>query len=94
MRSPPVEKKQNLQISKLLRAYEKAKTSLQYLKAEYDGLGEGICAGLPRFPNYWARDTGWSLRGYLAVGDYRFARSIIENFFKHQAKAPSLVSFR
>jgi GH15 family glucan-1,4-alpha-glucosidase len=86
MRSPPVEKKQNLQISKLLRAYEKAKTSLQYLKAEYDGLGEGICAGLPRFPNYWARDTGWSLRGYLAVGDYRFARSIIENFFKHQAK--------
>jgi glycogen debranching enzyme len=86
MKSPPVEKKQNLQISKLLRAYEKAKTSLQYLKAEYDGLGEGICAGLPRFPNYWARDTGWSLRGYLAVGDYRFARSIIENFFKHQAK--------
>ena len=86
MRSPSVEKKQNLQMSKLLRAYEKAKTSLQYLKAEYDGLGEGICAGLPRFPNYWARDTGWSLRGYLAVGDYRFARSIIENFFKHQAK--------
>src|SRR3712207_8789903 len=48
--------------------------SLQYLKAEYDGLGQGICAGLPRFPNYWARDTGWSLRGYLAVGDYRLDR--------------------
>jgi GH15 family glucan-1,4-alpha-glucosidase len=86
IRSPSAEKKQNLQISKLLRAYEKAKTSLQYLKAEYDGLGEGICAGLPRFPNYWARDTGWSLRGYLAIGDYRFTRSVIDNFFKHQAK--------
>jgi glycogen debranching enzyme len=86
IRSPSSEKKQNLQISKLLRAYEKAKTSLQYLKAEYDGLGEGICAGLPRFPNYWARDTGWSLRGYLALGDYRFARSVIDNFFNHQAK--------
>jgi predicted glycogen debranching enzyme len=85
IRSPSAEK-QNLQISKLLRAYEKAKTCLQYLKAEYDGLGEGICAGLPRFPNYWARDTGWSLRGYLAVGDYRFARSVIDNFLKHQAK--------
>jgi glycogen debranching enzyme len=85
-RSPSAEKRQNLQISKLLRAYEKAKTSLQYLKAEYDGLGQGICAGLPRFPNYWARDTGWSLRGYLAVGDYRFARSVIDNFFNHQAK--------
>jgi glycogen debranching enzyme len=86
-RSASAEKRQNLQISKLLRAYEKAKTSLQYLKAEYDGLGQGICAGLPRFPNYWARDTGWSLRGYLAVGDYRFARSVIDNFFQYQAKS-------
>jgi GH15 family glucan-1,4-alpha-glucosidase len=82
----PLGEKQNLQISKILRAYEKAKTCLQYLKAEYDGLGEGICAGLPRFPNYWARDTGWSLRGYLAVGSYRFARAVIDNFLKHQAK--------
>lgn len=82
----PLREKQNLQISKILRAYEKAKTCLLYLKAEYDGLGEGICAGLPRFPNYWARDTGWSLRGYLAVGSYRFARAVIDNFLKHQAK--------
>lgn len=78
--------KQNLQISTLLRAFEKAKSSLQYLKAEYDGLGEGICAGLPRFPNYWARDTGWSLRSYLAIGDYRFGRAVIDNFLRHQAK--------
>jgi GH15 family glucan-1,4-alpha-glucosidase len=85
-RSPSAEKRQDRQISRLLRAYEKAKTSLQYLKAEYDGLGQGICAGLPRFPNYWARDTGWSLRGYLAIGDYRFARSVIDNFLNHQAK--------
>jgi GH15 family glucan-1,4-alpha-glucosidase len=84
--SSPLREKQNLQISKMLRAYEKAKTCLQYLKAEYDGLGEGICAGLPRFPNYWARDTGWSLRGYLAIGSYRFARAVIDNFLKHQAK--------
>lgn len=71
---------------KLARSYEKAKASMQYLKGEYDGLGEGICAGLPRFPNYWARDTGWSLRGYLSIGDFSFARSVIDNFLRHQAK--------
>ena len=54
--------RQNSGMMRLLAAYEKAKTCLRYLKAEYDGLGEGICAGLPRFPNYWARDTGWTLR--------------------------------
>src|SRR5919112_2764481 len=91
-RSPSTEKRQNLQISKLLRAYEKAKTSLQYLKAEYDGLGQGICAGLPRFPNYWARDTGWSLRGYLSMEDYYFAYSIIENFLRYQAKKTSSIA--
>lgn len=76
----------SLQVTKLVRAYEKAKVAMQYLKAEYDGLGQGICAGLPRFPNYWARDTGWSLRGYLAIGDYRFARAVIDNFLRRQAK--------
>ncbi|HVX03409.1 MAG TPA: amylo-alpha-1,6-glucosidase [Nitrososphaera sp.] len=78
--------KQGSDMARLLGAYEKAKASLQYLKGEYDGLGEGICAGLPRFPNYWARDTGWSLRGYLAMGDYCFSRNAIDNFLSHQAR--------
>jgi hypothetical protein len=71
--------------SKLVAAFQKTKTCLQYLQTRYDGLGEGICAGLPRFPNYWARDTGWTLRGYLSVGDYSFVRATIDNFLKHQA---------
>lgn len=83
-RPPPA--RQNLGLARLLAAYDKAKACLRYLKAEYDGLGEGICAGLPRFPNYWARDTGWTLRGYLAIGDYRFAAATIDNFLRHQAK--------
>lgn len=78
--------RQSADMGKLVRAYGKAKTSLQYLKGEYDGLGQGICAGLPRFPNYWARDTGWSLRGYLAAGDYAFARTAIDNFLRRQAR--------
>ncbi|MEO9294683.1 MAG: amylo-alpha-1,6-glucosidase [Nitrososphaera sp.] len=78
--------KQGAEVNRLVRAYSKAKASLQYLKGEYDGLGQGICAGLPRFPNYWARDTGWSLRGYLAAGDYSFARNAIDNFLRRQAK--------
>jgi glycogen debranching enzyme len=80
------DQKQNLVIAKLVRAFEKAKMSMEYLKARYDELGAGICAGLPRFPNYWARDTGWSLRGYLSIGDYCFALAVIENFIRHQAK--------
>lgn len=81
--------RQNSGMPRLLEAYEKAKTCLRYLKAEYDGLGEGICAGLPRFPNYWARDTGWTLRGYLAIGDYRFAAATIDNFLRYQARQNS-----
>jgi GH15 family glucan-1,4-alpha-glucosidase len=82
----PAGQKQSAEMVMLVKAYEKAKASLQYLKGEYDGLGEGICAGLPRFPNYWARDTGWSLRGYLAMGDYSFAKTAIDNFLARQAK--------
>jgi glycogen debranching enzyme len=78
--------KQDPGMAQLLAAYDKAKTCLRYLKAEYDGLGEGICAGLPRFPNYWARDTGWTLRGYLAIGDHRFAAATVDNFLRRQAK--------
>lgn len=73
-------------LNKVILAFEKTKTCLRYLKAHYDGLGQGISAGLPRFPNYWARDTGWTLRGYLAIGDYSFAAVTIDNFLKHQAK--------
>ena len=84
--------KQNPTIAKLIKALEKAKVSMEYLKAEYDELGAGICAGLPRFPNYWARDTGWSLRGYLSMEDYYFAYSIIENFLRYQAKKTSSIA--
>src|SRR5690606_26481552 len=61
-------------------------------KAEYDGLGEGVCAGLPRFPNYWARDTGWALRGYLSMGDYCFAATTIDNFLRHQARITNKIA--
>ncbi len=77
---------QNSTFSKLIKAYEKARMSMEYLKADYDELGPGICAGLPRFPNYWARDTGWSLRGYISLGDYGFVLDVLENFFRHQAR--------
>src|SRR5919197_661481 len=86
--------KQNPTIIKLVKAFEKAKTSMEYLKAEYDQLGAGICAGLPRFPNYWARDTGWSIRGYLSIGDYCFVISTVENFLLRQAKKTSKIAMR
>ncbi|MGA8081862.1 MAG: amylo-alpha-1,6-glucosidase [Candidatus Nitrosopolaris sp.] len=86
--------RQHSTIVKLVKAFEKAKTSLEYLKADYDELGVGICAGLPRFPNFWARDTGWSLRGYLSMGDYNFVIATIENFLRHQAKKNSKMALK
>jgi glycogen debranching enzyme len=88
------DQKQNVVVAKLVRAFEKAKMSMEYLKARYDELGVGICAGLPRFPNYWARDTGWSLRGYLSMGDYGFALAVIENFLRRQAKKTSSTALK
>ncbi|MGA9843761.1 MAG: amylo-alpha-1,6-glucosidase [Nitrososphaeraceae archaeon] len=85
---------QNSTFLKLIKAYEKARMSMEYLKADYDELGPGICAGLPRFPNYWARDTGWSLRGYLSLGDYDFVLEVIENFFRHQARRTTRAATR
>jgi glycogen debranching enzyme len=89
IRPPSSEEKRGPLVLKLERSFEKAKTAMLYLKGEYEGLGDGICAGLPRFPNYWARDTGWSLRGYLSIGDYHFARAVIDNFLNHQAQKDS-----
>jgi hypothetical protein len=34
------DQKQNLVVAKLVRAFEKAKTSMEYLKARYDELGQ------------------------------------------------------
>ena len=73
-------------LGKVVTAFQKTKSCLQYLKTNYDGLGAGISAGLPRFPNYWARDTGWALRGYLAIDDVLFAKAAIDNFLRFQAK--------
>src|SRR5919202_1470331 len=86
--------RQNPTIIKLVKAFEKAKTSMEYLKAEYDQLGAGICAGLPRFPNYWARDTGGAIRGYISTGDYRFVISTVENFLLRQVKKTSKIEMR
>ena len=33
---------QNRSIMKLIKAFERAKTSMEYLKAEYDELGAGL----------------------------------------------------
>jgi glycogen debranching enzyme len=90
----PITQHQHSTIVKVVKAFERAKTSLEYLKADYDELGVGICAGLPRFPNFWARDTGWSLRGYLSIGDYKFVIAVIENFLRHQAKKSSNIALK
>jgi glycogen debranching enzyme len=71
-------------------AFTYAKVALDYLKAEYPEIGSGICAGLPRFPNYWGRDTAWTLHAYLDLGDYPFVATVLRNFLRYQAREDDL----
>jgi glycogen debranching enzyme len=63
-----------------------ARLALQHLCFRHPEIGAGICAGLPRFPNYWSRDSAWAAMGLLAAGETEFVREVLENFFKHQLR--------
>ena len=78
------------------QAFNLAKLSLSYLKMRHPELGPGIIAGLPRFPTYWGRDTGWSLPAYLHLGDHEWAREVIENMLRHmrEGEIPMIIGGR
>ncbi|MFB6208731.1 MAG: amylo-alpha-1,6-glucosidase [Candidatus Nanohaloarchaea archaeon] len=42
--------------------------------------GKGIIAGHPWFQDYWARDSFWSIMGYIDAGYFDLSREILENF--------------
>lgn len=65
-------------------AWTSARLALEQLLFRHPEIGAGICAGLPRFPNYWGRDSGWAALGLLSAGETGFVRAALENFFSHQ----------
>jgi len=68
------------------QAWRWARLGLEHLCFRHPEIGAGICAGLPRFPNYWSRDSAWAGMGLLAAGEVDFTREIVENYFAHQLK--------
>jgi len=64
----------------LVKAFDLAKLSLYYLYMNIPELGEGIAAGLPRFPTYWARDSAWALEAFIGLGEEGITRRALENF--------------
>lgn len=65
-------------------AWAFARVALEHLCFRHPEIGAGICAGLPRFPNYWSRDSAWAAMGLLASGATGFVREVLENYFRHQ----------
>ncbi len=68
------------------RAFDFAKLALKLLKFNHPEIGIGICAGFPRFPNYWSRDSAWTAFAYLAIGDVEFVKEVLLNFISLQLK--------
>jgi glycogen debranching enzyme len=68
------------------QAWTFANLALQQLCFRHPEIGAGICAGLPRFPNYWSRDSAWAAMGLLATGETEFVREVLENFLKRQLR--------
>jgi len=70
--------KQVLEKNKFGRCLEESVRSMENL--EYNRNGYGIIAGHPWFQSYWARDTFWTLLGYIDAGHYEKSEKILTNF--------------
>lgn len=60
-------------------AFKLAKLSLSYLLLRHPELGVGVMAGLPRFPTFWGRDTGWTLQALISIAEWDSAKASLEN---------------
>jgi glycogen debranching enzyme len=69
----------------LNQAFEFAKYNIKLLKHYQPGLGPGYFAGLPRFPEFFGRDTFWSIPGILMSGDFEGVKAAINTFIRHQS---------
>lgn len=60
-------------------AFKMGKLALFYMMMRHPELGVGVMAGLPRFPTFWGRDTGWVLQAFINVCEWDFVRDALEN---------------
>lgn len=60
------------------RAFEASVRSMENLT--YKRNGYGIIAGHPWFQSYWARDSFWTLLGFIDAGHFELAEKMLENY--------------
>ena len=60
------------------RAFEASVRSMENLT--YNRNGYGIIAGHPWFQSYWARDSFWTLLGFIDAGHFELAEKMLENY--------------
>lgn len=60
------------------RTFEASVRSMENLT--YNRNGYGIIAGHPWFQSYWARDSFWTLLGFIDAGHFELAEKMLENY--------------
>ena len=63
-----------------------AKYDLILLRHYQPGLGEGFFAGIPYFPEYFGRDTLWSVPGILMTGDFENVKYTLNLLSRYQSE--------
>jgi predicted glycogen debranching enzyme len=74
-------KKYNLKAGELEKLCYWCAKSLRLLKHK-----DSLFAGLPWFTQYWARDTFWSFKALLCVGEFEYALDVLKFFAERAGK--------
>jgi glycogen debranching enzyme len=69
----------------LNKAFDFSKYNIKLLKHYQPALGEGYLAGIPDYPEYFGRDTFWSIPGILMSSDFDGAKATLNTFIRYQS---------
>ena len=77
-------------------AFKMGKLALFYLTMRHPELGTGVMAGLPRFPTFWGRDTGWSLQALINISEWDIVKEALENILgrAREGEVPMIIGGR
>jgi len=70
----------------LNKAFEFAKYNLYLSRHRAPGIGRGFLAGVPYFLSYFGRDSFWSIKGALLLGDFKHVKDCLNMFAKYQSE--------
>ncbi len=67
-------------------AYVAAKHNIRLLRHYQPQLGQGFFAGIPQYPEFFGRDSFWSLPGIIMSSDFENARYSLSVFIRYQSR--------